>query len=108
MSVNDDRTAEMSREEKEPEEEEVVRAEAIGGGGGTTADVDGVAVAIGDRKGRPAAEDGVVEAVGPSSYTNQEVQDLFVLKRAPSKDIVKGLGFRRFLLIERQITHADY
>ena len=50
MSVNDDRTAEMIREEKEPEEEEeVVRAEAIGGGGGTTEDADGVAGVAGNR-----------------------------------------------------------
>ena len=70
MSVNDDRTAEMSREEKEPEEEVVVRAEAFGGGGGTTADVDGVSGGIGDGEGRPAAEGGVEEAAGPSSYMN--------------------------------------
>ena len=59
MSVNNDRTAEMSRGEKEPEEEEGVRAEAIGGGGGTTADVDGAAGGIGDgntRKERAIAD----------------------------------------------------
>ena len=70
MSVNDDRTAEKSEEGK------VVGAEAIGGGGGATEDVDCVAVGIGDGEWRPAAEDGVVEAVGPSSFTNQEVQDM--------------------------------
>eukprot|EP00614_Pseudopedinella_elastica_P003656 CAMPEP_0172603370 /NCGR_PEP_ID=MMETSP1068-20121228/23604_1 /TAXON_ID=35684 /ORGANISM="Pseudopedinella elastica, Strain CCMP716" /LENGTH=115 /DNA_ID=CAMNT_0013405081 /DNA_START=45 /DNA_END=391 /DNA_ORIENTATION=- len=76
MSINDDRTAETSREGNESEEEGVVRAEAIGGGGGTTEDVDGVAAGVGDGEVRLAAEGGVEEAVGPPSYTNQEVQDM--------------------------------
>ena len=67
MSLNDDRTAEISREEKGPEEEEVARAEA---------DVDGVAGGVVDVEGRPAPEGGLEEAVGPPSYTNQEGQDM--------------------------------
>ena len=76
MSENDDRTEERSREGKEPEEEEVVGEEVVGGGEGTTADEDGVAEGVGGGEGAAAAEDGVEEAVGPSSYTNQEVNDM--------------------------------
>ena len=61
---------------RSPRRRSVVGAEAVGGGEGTTADEDGVAAGVGVGEGTPAAEDGVEEVVGPSSYTNQEVNDM--------------------------------
>ena len=70
MSENDDRTEERSRGGAEPEEVEVVGEEVVG------ADEDGVEEGIGEGEGTAAAEDGVAVEVRPSSYTNQEVQDM--------------------------------
>ena len=76
MSANDHRTEGGSWEGKEPEEEEVVGEEVVGGGEDTTADEDGVAEGAGGGERAAAAEDGVEEAVGPSSFTNQAVNDM--------------------------------
>ena len=70
MSENDDRTEERSREGPEPEEVEVVGEGVVG------ADEDAVEEGIGEGEGTAAAEDGVAVEVRPSSYTNQEVQDM--------------------------------
>ena len=83
MSSNEDPSAGRDQEEKGTEEVEVGgrsaeggEHEAVGGGDGTTTDVAGVTEGVGGGEEAAAAEDGVEEAVGPSSYTNQEVQDL--------------------------------
>jgi len=80
MSSNEDPSARRDQEEKGTEEVEVGgrsaeggENEAVGGGDGTTTDVAGVMEGVGGGGEAAAAEDGVGEAVGPSSYTDQEV-----------------------------------
>ena len=70
MSEYDDRTEERSRKGKEPEEVEVAGEEVVG------ADEDGAEEWTGEGEGTAATEDGVAVEVRPSSYTNQEVQDM--------------------------------
>ena len=77
MSSNEDPSTRRDQEVKETEEVEVGgrsaeggEHEAVGGGVGPTTDVAGVMEGV----GTAAAEDCVEEAVGLSSYTDQEVE----------------------------------